>query len=81
VRADAIRARAAGLIVDGERSAVAPSIGMPNQRAQVKAELHETRRLGLLANGEQTAVLSEAQRMAIHNAGLRASAGTVAGVR
>jgi predicted secreted protein len=81
VRASAIRARAAGLIVDGERSAVSPGIGMPAGRAQVQGELREARRLGLLADGEQTAVASDAQLAAIHNAGLRAGASTVAGTR
>ncbi len=81
VRASAILARKAGEIVDGERSAVAPVIGLPNTRAQVVAELQEARRLSLVASGEQTVVASQAQLLAIHNAGLRADSSTVAGKR
>lgn len=81
VRADAIDARKAGLIVDGERSVVIADIGMPATRAQVAAELREARRLGLIADGEQVAVASESQLQAVKSAGLRADATTVAGKR
>lgn len=72
VRAAAIGARAAGQIVDGERSFVAAPIGMPVNRATVVAELQEARRLGLVADGEQVAVASEAQLQSVKSAGLRA---------
>lgn len=81
VRADAIDARKAGLIVNGERSAVVADIGLPATRAQVVAELHEARRLGLVVDGERVAVASEAQLQAVKSAGLRADSTTVAGKR
>ncbi len=81
VRADAIEARKAGLIANGERSVVVTEFGVPTTRAQVVAELREARRLGLVANGEQLAVASEAQLQAIKSAGLRADSTTMAGKR
>lgn len=81
VRADAIEARKAGLIANGERSVVVPEFGVPTTRAQVVAELREARRLGLVANGEQLAVASDAQLQAIKSAGLRADSTTMAGKR
>lgn len=81
VRADAILARASGQIVDGERSYVAPVIGMPMSRAQVVAELREAQRLGLLAHGEQTVIPTAAQLESVRTAGLQAIGITVAGKR
>jgi hypothetical protein len=81
VRATAIAARAAGQIVDGERSFVATPIGMPVSRATVVAELREARRLGLVADGEQVAVATESQLQSIKSAGLRASDTAVAAKR
>jgi|OpeIllAssembly_1097287.scaffolds.fasta_scaffold02008_5 hypothetical protein len=78
VRDATSQARAAGQIVDGERSHVASASGMPLTRAQVVAELGEARRLGLVTEGEQVAVATEAQLQSITSAGLRATSTAVA---
>jgi hypothetical protein len=64
----AVAARHAGLIVEGERNVVAPSVSTLS-RAQVRAEAVEARRLGLIAEGERNPVATPAQIERIRLAG------------
>lgn len=68
----AIGARAAGRIVDGERSFVAEPVGAAKTRAQVAAETLEAVRLGLVGGGERNVVFTQDQLNSIHMAGLKA---------
>lgn len=79
VRAQAIAARDAGLIVTGEladRGAATVRADAP--RARVQAELGEARRLGLIADGERQVAPTPAQLEAVRAAGDRAATTRVA---
>jgi hypothetical protein len=66
------QARAAGRIVEGERSYVAPAVGMVKTRAQVRAELREALRIGAIGRGEQSFFPTPEQNARIEQAGLKA---------
>jgi hypothetical protein len=78
VQAEALRARAAGLIAQGELSVVIADTGPALTRAQVKAETLEAIRVGALSRHEQSVVPTTAQLDNIRMAGLRAVAITMA---
>jgi hypothetical protein len=78
VQAEALRARAAGLIVQGEQSVVIADNGPALSRAQVKAELREAVRIGAISRGEQDLVPTAAQLASIRMAGEKAAAMTMA---
>jgi len=71
VRAEAVRALAAGEVSTGERSIVVGSVGMPLSRAQVIAETLEAIRIGALSRGEQNVFPTAAQLDSIRMAGER----------
>jgi Domain of unknown function (DUF4148) len=73
VKADVLRARAAGLIAQGEHSVVIAETGPALTRAQVKAETLEAIRIG-----EHSVVPTAAQLDSIRLAGLKAVAMTMA---
>jgi len=73
VRDQAVAARAAGLIANGEIQPVQAERGFGKTRDQVRAELTEANRLGLLAFGEIMAVATPEQSEQIRLAGVRAT--------
>jgi hypothetical protein len=77
VRAETVRARAAGLIASGERSIVIVDTGPTLTRAQVKAESLEAIRVGGISRHEQSVAPTAAQAESIRQAGLRAVAMTM----
>jgi Domain of unknown function (DUF4148) len=78
VRAEALRARAAGLIANGELSVVIADTGPSLTRGQVKAELLEAIRIGAIDDGEKSVAPTAAQLESIRLAGLRALVMTMA---
>lgn len=76
----AVEARAAGRIVEGERSAITITepVGMSKTRAQVVGETLEAIRLGLVGGGERSVVYTQDQLTSIHMAGLKAAPMNVA---
>lgn len=81
VQTDAVAARSAGRVVDGERAVVADTTAGTADRARVAAEAAEARRLGVTAVGEVTPVATAEQASAIRTAGDRAAAARMAGLR
>ena len=78
VKADALRARAAGHIAIGERSYVVADTGPGLTRAQVVAETLEAIRVGAVDRHEQTQLPTAIQLESIRQAGLRAVSMTMA---
>jgi Domain of unknown function (DUF4148) len=78
VKAEALRARAAGLIAQGELSIVIADTGPSLTRAQVKAELAQALRIGAIDDGERSVTPTAAQLESIRLAGLRAVVMTMA---
>lgn len=74
VRAEAVRALAAGEVSTGEQSVVVAAAGMPLSRAQVRAETLEAIRIGAISRGEQNDFPTAAQLNSIRMAGERAVA-------
>lgn len=72
VRQAAADARAAGLIVVGERTTLVEEFMSSKTRGQVRAELAEARRLGLVGHGDQPVIATPAQNEQVRLAGLRA---------
>jgi hypothetical protein len=73
VRGEAIAARNAGLIANGEITPVQKTQAVGKTRAQVSAETAEARRLGLLTIGEEMKFATPAQAEQIRMAGLQAN--------
>lgn len=73
VRDQAVAARAAGLIANGEIQPVQAERGVGKSRDQVRAELAEARRLDLLAFGETLPIATPEQSEQIRLAGVRAT--------
>ena len=73
VRGQAIAARNAGLIANGEITPVQKTDAVGKTRAQVSAETAEARRLGLLTIGEDMKFATAAQAEQIRMAGLQAN--------
>jgi hypothetical protein len=73
VKAQTLRARAAGLIAYGERNVVVADNGPALTRAQVKAETLEAIRVGAIDRHEHNVVATAAQLDSIRMAGLKAS--------
>ena len=73
VRGQAIAARNAGLIANGEITPVQKVEAVGKTRAQVSAETAEARRLGLLNIGEEMKFATPAQAEQIRMAGLQAN--------
>ena len=78
VKAETLRARAAGHIASGERSHVVADTGPALTRVQVLAELHEAVRLGAISDGERSVVPTAMQLESIRQAGLKALTMTMA---
>jgi hypothetical protein len=78
VSADAVRARAAGLVAQGELSVVVADSGPALSRAQVKAETLEAIRVGAIGHREKDVALTAQQLESIRLAGAKAVAMTVA---
>jgi hypothetical protein len=78
VKAQAQQAREAGLITQGEHTAVVPVSGVMLSRVQVKAEAAEALRIGAISRHEQSVLPTQAQLDSIRMAGERAIAMTVA---
>jgi Domain of unknown function (DUF4148) len=74
VRAETLRAIAAGEVQRGEQSVVIEAKGAPLSRAQVVAETLEAIRIGAIARGEHNVFPTEAQLDSIRMAGQRAVA-------
>ena len=72
VQAEALRARATGLIAEGERSLVIADAGPSKTRAQVKAETLEAIRVGAIGHGEQSDFPTAMQLQSARQAGLKA---------
>jgi len=73
VRDQAVAARAAGMIANGEIQPVQAERGVGKSRDQVRAELAEARRLGLVADGEILPIATPEQAEQIRMAGVRAT--------
>jgi Domain of unknown function (DUF4148) len=78
VQAETLRARAAGLISNGEQSIVIADTGPALSRAQVRAETLEAIRVGAISRHEQSVAPTAAQLESIRMAGLKAVAMTMA---
>jgi hypothetical protein len=78
VSADAVRARAAGLVAQGELSVVVADSGPTLSRAQVKAETLEAIRVGAISHGEKDTALTAQQLESIRLAGVKAVSMTLA---
>jgi hypothetical protein len=78
VKAEALRARAAGLIASGERNIVIVDTGPALSRAQVNAETLEAIRVGAIGRREQSVAPTAAQAENIRRAGLKAVAMEIA---
>jgi hypothetical protein len=78
VRAETLRARAAGLIAHGERNIVIADTGPALTRVQAKAETLEAIRVGAISRHEQSVAPTAAQLESIRLAGLKAVAMTIA---
>jgi hypothetical protein len=74
VKAEAQRARAAGLIATGERNIVIVDTGPALSRAQIKAETLEAIRVGAISRREQSVAPTADQAESIRRAGLKAVA-------
>lgn len=72
VKAEALRARLAGLIAQGEHTVLAPETGAMLSRAQVRAEALEAIRVGAVSRGDETVIVTEAQLQSIRLAGQQA---------
>jgi len=73
VRDQAVAARAAGLIANGEIQPVQAERGVGKTRDQVRAEFAAARRLGLVAAGEILPIATPEQAEQIRMAGVRAT--------
>lgn len=78
VKAQALQARAAGQIAQGELSVVVTDTGPALTRAQVKAETLEAIRVGAISRHEQSLAPSAAQLESIRMAGQKAVVMTMA---
>jgi Domain of unknown function (DUF4148) len=78
VQAETLRARAAGLISNGEQGIVVADTGPALSRAQVRAETLEAIRVGAIGRDEQGVVPTPTQLESIRLAGLKAAAMTMA---
>jgi hypothetical protein len=78
VKAETLRARAAGEIATGERSVFIADTGPALSRAQVKAETLEAIRLGAISRHERSEFPTSAQLESIRIAGQKAIAMTTA---
>jgi hypothetical protein len=78
VRAETVKARSAGLIVQGEQSIVVADTGPALSRAQVVAETLEAIRIGAIDRHEASVTLTTAQLESIRLAGQKAAASTMA---
>jgi hypothetical protein len=78
VSAEAVRARAAGLIAQGESSVVVADSGPALSRAQVKAETLEAIRVGAIGHREKDVAPTARQLESIRLAGVKALEMTVA---
>jgi Domain of unknown function (DUF4148) len=78
VKAETVRARAAGLIAHGERNVVIADSGPALTRAQVKAETLEAIRVGAIDRHEHNIAPTAAQLDSIRMAGLKAAMLTMA---
>jgi hypothetical protein len=78
IQIEALRARAAGLIAQGEQSIVVADTGPALTRAQVKAETLEAIRVGAINRQEQSVTPTAAQLESIRQAGQKAVAMTMA---
>jgi hypothetical protein len=78
VQAETLRARAAGLIANGEQSIVIAETGPMLSRAQVRAETLEAIRVGAISRQEQSAAPTAAQLESIRLTGQKAVAMTMA---
>jgi len=72
VQAEAISARASGLIPFNDHEQVLYTTGMGKTRAQVVAETLAARRLGAISNNDRLVELTPAQTEAIERAGQQA---------
>lgn len=78
VRAQAVKARSAGLIVQGEQSVVVAETGPALSRVQVVAETLEAIRIGAIDRHEASVTPTAAQLKSIQLAGQKAAATTMA---